>query len=48
MIPLFLAIILLILPKGAVRDEGTFFLMLTILIVLVGVATVLRRKRQEK
>jgi len=47
MIPLFLLVILLILPKGTVRDEGTFFIMLTILIALVGVAIVLRRRRLE-
>jgi TRAP-type uncharacterized transport system fused permease subunit len=47
MVPLFLLVILLILPKGTVRDEGTFFIMLTILIALIGVAIVLRRKRLE-
>jgi hypothetical protein len=44
---LFLLAILLILPKGIVRDEGTFFIMLSILIVLVVVAVVLRRKREQ-
>jgi hypothetical protein len=34
-----------ILPKGAVRDEATFFAMLSILIVLVMVALILRRRR---
>jgi hypothetical protein len=34
-----------ILPKGAVRDEATFFAMLSILIVLVIVALILRRRR---
>ena len=34
-----------ILPKGAVRDEATFFAMLSILIGLVIVALVLRRRR---
>jgi TRAP-type uncharacterized transport system fused permease subunit len=47
MVPLFLLVILLILPRGTVRDEGTFFIMLTILIALIGVAIVLRRKRLE-
>jgi TRAP-type uncharacterized transport system fused permease subunit len=47
MVPLFLLVILLILPKGTVRNEGTFFIMLTILIVLIVVAIVLRRKRRE-
>ena len=47
MVPLFLLVILLILPKGTVRNEGTFFIMLTILIVLIVVAIVLRSKRRE-
>jgi hypothetical protein len=47
MVPLVLLVILLILPRGTVRDEGTFFIMLTILIALIGVAIVLRRKRLE-
>ena len=47
MVPLFLLVILLILPKGTVRNEGTFFIMLTILIVLIVVAIVLRGKRRE-
>ena len=34
-----------ILPKGVVRDEATFFAMLSILIVLVIVALILRRRR---
>jgi hypothetical protein len=34
-----------ILPKGAVRDEATFFAMLSILIVLVIIALILRRRR---
>jgi hypothetical protein len=38
-------ILLSILPKGAVRDEATFFAMLSILIVLVIVALILRRRR---
>ena len=47
MVPLFLLVILLILPRGTVRDEGIFFIMLTILIALIGVAIVFRRKRLE-
>jgi TRAP-type uncharacterized transport system fused permease subunit len=47
MVPLVLLVILLIFPRGTVRDEGTFFIMLTILIALIGVAIVLRRKRLE-
>jgi hypothetical protein len=35
----------MILPKGAVRDEATFFAMLSILIVLVVIAIILRRRR---
>ena len=38
-------ILFAILPKGAVRDEATFFAMLSILIVLVIVALILRRRR---
>ena len=34
-----------ILPKGAVRDEATFFAMLSILVVLVIIALILRRRR---
>jgi hypothetical protein len=36
---------LIILPKGAVRDEATFLAMLAILIVLVIIAVILRRRR---
>jgi hypothetical protein len=35
----------MVLPKGAVRDERTFFIMLTILIVLVVIAIILRTRR---
>jgi hypothetical protein len=35
----------MVLPKGAVRDEATFFTMLSILIVLVVIAIILRRRR---
>jgi hypothetical protein len=38
-------ILFIILPKGAVRDEATFFTMLSILIVLVVIALMLRRRR---
>ncbi|MFL6316409.1 MAG: hypothetical protein ACJ71K_13745 [Nitrososphaeraceae archaeon] len=38
-------IVLVILPKGVVRDEATFFTMLSILVVLVVVALILRRRR---
>jgi hypothetical protein len=34
-----------ILPKGAVRDEATFFVMLSIIIVLLIIAQILRRRR---
>ncbi|HET7284352.1 MAG TPA: hypothetical protein VFI70_06670 [Nitrososphaeraceae archaeon] len=37
----------LILPRGSVRDENTFFIMLSILVVLVVVAIILRRKRMK-
>ena len=42
---IFLLIAILILPKGSVRDESTFFIMLSILIVLVVMAIFLRRRR---
>jgi len=42
---IFLLIAILILPKGSVRDESTFFIMLSILIVLVVIAILLRRRR---
>jgi hypothetical protein len=42
---IFLLIATLILPKGSVRDESTFFIMLSILVVLVVMAVFLRRRR---
>ena len=42
---IFLLIAILILPKGSVRDESTFFIMLSILVVLVVMAIFLRRRR---
>lgn len=42
---IFLVVSFLILPRGSVRDETTFFIMLSILVVLVIVAIVLRRNR---
>ena len=45
MYQVFLLVVILILPKGAVRDEGTFFIMLSILIILIGTAIILRRRR---
>ena len=38
-------IVLLILPKGVVKDEATFLAMLAILIVLVIIAVFLRQRR---
>jgi tellurite resistance protein TehA-like permease len=38
---------LMILPHGTVKNEGIFFLMLTILIALVVLAIVLRKRRSE-
>jgi hypothetical protein len=40
--------IFLILPKGVVKDEPSFLVMLAILIVLVAVAIILRRRNKEK
>jgi hypothetical protein len=34
-----------ILPKGTVRDEGTFFIMVTILACLIVAAYIMRRRR---
>jgi len=39
--------ILYVLPKGSVRDETSFFIILSILITLIGIAFILRRRRQE-
>jgi LPXTG-motif cell wall-anchored protein len=36
-----------ILPKGSVRDETSFFIILSILIILIGIAIVFRRRRQK-
>lgn len=44
---IFLLASFLILPRGSVRDERTFFIMLSILVVLVVVAIILRRKRMK-
>ncbi|HZB15782.1 MAG TPA: hypothetical protein VE445_01345, partial [Nitrososphaeraceae archaeon] len=33
-----------LLPKGTVKDEMSFFIMLSVLIVLIGIAIVLRRR----
>lgn len=40
-------IALMILPNGTVKNEGIFFLMLTILIALIILAIVLRKRRSE-
>lgn len=45
---LFSVIRFLILPKGAVKDEATFFIMLSILVVLIGMALILRRRRAKE
>jgi len=44
---IFLLASFLILPQGSVRNESTFFIMLSILVVLVVVAIILRRKRMK-
>jgi LPXTG-motif cell wall-anchored protein len=40
--------ILYILPKGSVRDETSFFIILFILITLIGIAIILRRRRRQE
>ena len=37
-----------ILPAGAVKDEGTFLVLVTLLAVLVGFAMYLRHKRNKQ
>ncbi|MFZ0514952.1 MAG: hypothetical protein WAM14_25340 [Candidatus Nitrosopolaris sp.] len=37
----------MILPKGTVKNEGTFFLMLIVLIALITIAIVLRKRKGE-
>lgn len=37
---------LMILPKGMVKNEGIFFLMLSVLIALIIIAIVLRRRHE--
>jgi hypothetical protein len=39
--------ILYVLPKGSVIDETSFFIILSILITLIGIAIILRRRRQD-
>jgi hypothetical protein len=38
---------LAILPRGMVKNEGTFFLLLAVLIALIILAMILRRRRQQ-
>jgi hypothetical protein len=40
-------IALMILPHGTVKNEGIFFLMLTILVALIILAIVLRKRRSQ-
>ncbi len=37
----------MILPKGTVKNEGIFFLMLSVLIALIIIAIVLRRRHEN-
>ncbi len=37
-----------ILPKGSVKDETTFFVLIGILAALIGIALYLRHKRNSK
>ena len=41
-------IVLIVLPKGSVKNETTFFTMLAILSILVVIAMVLRRRRRSE
>ena len=44
----FLQAAIAILPAGAVKDEGTFLVLVTLLAVLVGFAMYLRHKRNKQ
>jgi hypothetical protein len=37
-----------ILPKGTVRDEDTFFIMITILAGLIAAAYIMRKRRNRQ
>jgi membrane protein implicated in regulation of membrane protease activity len=39
---------LMILPKGTVKNEGIFFLMLSVLVALIIIAIVLRRRHANE
>lgn len=39
---------LMILPKGTVKNEGIFFLMLSVLVALIIIAIILRRRHQNE
>jgi membrane protein implicated in regulation of membrane protease activity len=39
---------LMILPKGTVKNEGIFFLMLSVLVALIIIAIVLRRRQENE
>jgi len=41
-------LVLSILPKGTVRDETTFFILVSILVALVIAAYVMRRRRNRQ
>jgi LPXTG-motif cell wall-anchored protein len=47
MLSVLYAFILYILPKGTVKNETSFFVILSILLILIGIAIVLRRRRQN-
>jgi hypothetical protein len=42
------ATLFVILPKGTVRDEGTFFIMITILAGLIAAAYIMRKRRNRQ
>lgn len=44
----FLQAAMAILPTGAVKDEGTFLVLITLLAALVGFALYLRQKRNKQ
>jgi hypothetical protein len=42
------SLLLAILPKGTVRDENTFFILVSILVGLVVAAYIMRRRRNRQ
>jgi hypothetical protein len=48
MLEFFSIALLAILPKGTVRDEGTFFILISILAGLIVVAYIMRTRRNRQ